>query len=544
VGLANGTPTLPDGRGATVTFVEYEAEAGETNGTLVGPTRTMTEVAAEASARRAVRLDQTGEYVQFTNQSASNSIVVRYSIPDSADGTGIWATLGVYVDGELRTRLSVTSRYSWTYGQFGNSQPNDPNQGSPHHFYDESHALIGDVPIGATVMLRKDADDMASYYVIDLVDMEQVPPPLPKPDGFLSIVDCGATPNDDSDDWAAIQGCVDRARGERRGLYIPEGAFRSLAEPISVGDVTIRGAGMWYSSVYGFNAHFDCWDDNCRYYDFAVFGDTIVRDDGSPETAFGGNGSSGVVLENIWMEHTKTGYWTGPDTDGLSIRNCRIRNLYADGVNFFGGTKNSIVENTHARNTGDDAFASWSPADRAINENNVFRNNYVQVPWMANCFGIYGGQDILLQDNVCADVVQYPGILLARQFNSHPFAGTIEVRRNSLIRAGGRAYDQPHGAFKLHAAEGPLQGVHVEDLDIIDATYSGIHLQGGSFMDNVWFEGVNIVRPGSSGFYLNFDAEGTVDASYVIVQDAPDGGIIDHAGGALTILRGAGNVGF
>ena len=78
---------------------------------------------------------------------------------------------------------------------------------------------------------------------------------------------------------------------------------------------------------------------------------------------------------------------------------CRMRDLFADGVNFYGGTSNSVVEYTHARNTGDDAFASWSPSDHAPNRKNVFKNNAVQVPWMANCFGIYGGEDIVIQDS-------------------------------------------------------------------------------------------------------------------------------------------------
>jgi hypothetical protein len=527
-----------------VSFAEYEAEDGITDGTILGPSRTFGEVAAEASGRRAVRLDATGESVRITPQYPANSIVVRYSIPDSADGQGFWSTLGVYVDGELRARLNVTSRYAWTYGAFGNSRPNDPAQGTPHHFFDESHALIGDVPAGATVMLRKDAEDSAAHYDIDLVDLEQVGPPLTRPNGYISVTDCGATPNDDSDDSAAIQHCVDEARGQNRGLFIPQGSFRSLAAPISVAGITIRGAGMWYSTVYGYNARFDCWGNDCKYYDFGVFGDTVVRDDASAETNFGGNGSSGVLLENIWMEHSKTGYWTGANTDGLIIRGSRIRNLYADGVNLFKGTKNSVVENTHLRNTGDDALAAWSPADGAANSNNVFRHDFVQLPWMANCFGLYGGADSRIEDSVCADVVQYPGILLARQFDSQPFTGMIQVSRTSLIRAGGRAYGEAQGALKLHADQGPLQHVQISDVDIVEPTYSGIQFQGNSSMDSVWFDGVRIQRAGTVGIHVVSSANGACDLSNVVVTDAASGGLRDDAGGKLTLIRGAGNAGW
>jgi hypothetical protein len=300
---------------------------------------------------------------------------------------------------------------------------------------------------------------------------------------------------------------------------------------------------MWHTTISGYFARFDCWGKNCQYHDFSVSGDTTQRDDSSPETAFSGNGSSGVRLENIWIEHTKVGYWTGADTDGLTVSHCRIRDLFADGVNFYGGTSNSVVEYTHARNTGDDAFASWSPADHAVNHDNVFRNNLVQVPWMANCFGIYGGQDTVIQDNVCADVVQYPGILLARQFNSRPFTGMTHVDRNALIRVGGSAYNDEHGAFELHAQEGPLQNVSVSDLDIVDPTYSGIHVEGPQTIDTVYFNKVTIAKPGSAAFHLSLNSTGAMDAAYVVATGAPLG-VRDESGGKFKILPGAGNVGW
>ena len=110
---------------------------------------------------------------------------------------------------------------------------------------------------------------------------------MPQPANFMSITtDCGATPDDDTDDQAAIQKCIDAARGQHKGLYIPKGTFKSLAKPLSIDNLTIRGAGMWYSVISGVNARLDCYGNACQYYDFAVFGDTILRDDASPESNF------------------------------------------------------------------------------------------------------------------------------------------------------------------------------------------------------------------------------------------------------------------
>ena len=540
-GGSGGSGPPPAGRGATLPYWEYQAEDGETNGARLGPSRALGDPASEASQRRAVRLDATGQYVRITSKAVANAIVVRYSIPDKGEGPDSWATLSVYVNGAMRTKLHVTSRWSWTYGDFGNASPNDPAQGKPHHFYDEARALLGDVPVGATVSVQKDADDTAAHYIIDLIDLEQVASPLPQPANSIAITDCGATADDDSDDQPAIQQCIDRARTQGRVLYFPKGTFRSLAKALSVDNLTIRGAGMWYSTVSGFNARFDCYGNGCKYYDFAVTGDTVVRDDKSPESAFSGVTGDATVLENIWAEHSKTGYWVGPNANNLVIRLSRFRNLYADGINLWKGTSNATVEQCHFRNTGDDALASWSPSGAPASSNNVLRFNTVQVPWMANCFGLYGGTGNRIEDNVCEDVVQYPGILVSRQFGSLPFGGMTQILRNSLIRAGGPAYGEEQGAIKFYAAEAAMTGFLVQDLTIQDATFSGIHLQGGHRIDNLRFQNVAIDAPGTSGIRVNWDANGVATASGVVVTR---GGMDDQSRGVFTWTREAGNSGW
>jgi len=533
-----GQPTLPSGRGAIVPYTEYEAEAGTTvGGTLLGPTRNVNstnDIAAEASGRRGVRLEATGAYVEFKNLYPSNSIVVRYSIPDG--GLDSSATLSLYVDGKFRQKLKVTSRYSWSYGaaaDFANTAiQNNPGAGTPHHFFDETHALVGDIPVGSMVRLQKDGDDTAAHYDIDLIDMEQAPDPFAKPAGFLSLTDCGAIPNDGIDDTAAIQTCV----GRSRSIYIPEGTFDLKSKEISVSGTTIRGAGMWRSVINGFFARFDCYGTGCKFYDFAINGDTTLRDDTSPETAFTGNGMSGALIEHVWVEHKKLGVWPGPNTTGLTIRNSRFRDLFADGINFSCGTSNSLVEHTHIRNSGDDSFANWSQNTCAVNNGNVFRHVFGQLPWRANCFGIYGGSTTI-EDSVCADAVQYPGVLVGRMFNANAF-GTTKISGVSLIRVGGPMYGQ-QGAFKVNADQGPVQNVQVSNVDIDSPTYSGIQLAGRSTIDTMSFANVNITSPGGCGILAQL--AGSADTSYVVVTGASSG--LCNTGG-FTFIRGAGNAGW
>ncbi len=519
----------PGSRGAAVPWTEYEAEAGRTNGESLLPDRTFGTVAAESSGRRAVKLDQAGEYVQFRSTGPANSVVVRFVIPDSEDGEGLEATISLYVDNVFRQKIQLTSRYAWSYG--GEEETfNVPKAGGAHHFYDEARALVGDIPAGAPVKLQKDADDNAEYYVIDLIDLEQVASPKTKPEGYLSIVeDCGATPDDSTDDGAAIQACIDKARAAQTGVWIPAGVFESTTRPFEVSDVTIQGAGMWYSTIHGFYARFNCAGSNCRYFDFAILGETVLRDDKSSENGFNGGAGTGSRLENIWVEHTKVGYWVGPGTNGLVITGSRFRDLFADGVNFCNGTSNSLIENSHFRNTGDDALASWSPKGDPVNTNNVFRFNTVQAPWRANCFAIYGGKDNRIEDNLCYDVVTYPGILIAQQFNSNPFDGATIVQQNSLIRAGGPMFHLEHGALKIWANQGKISGLTIKDILIDSPTFAGLEMQGSYPITGATIEHVTVEHAGTSGIYLASNLEGDVTLSFVVVTDSGKEPLINYA---------------
>jgi len=539
-------PIWPDGRGPSVAFTTYEAEAMDTNGAKTMPTRAFGNLSAESSGRQAVTLSQTGQQVSFKNLAASNSIVVRYSIPDG--GHDYYSTIGVWVDGASRGKLKLTSRYSWTYGgddAFNKPQQEDKGQGNAHHFFDEAHALIGDIPVGSTVILRKEADDTAATITLDLVEMEQVGGPLPQPAGSVSIKDCGAVPDDNQDDSDAIQKCIDQAAGLNKVLYIPQGQFRSISKTLSVQNLKIQGAGMWYSAIVGFNAQINCWGTGgCKYYDFALLGDTVLRDDASPETAFRGN-LSNAVIQNIWVEHLKVGIWPDKGSGPLAVSSVRIRDLMADGVNFYNGTHDSFVENSHLRNTGDDALAMWSDTSMSAgpSKNNVFRKNYVQIPWKANCFGIYGGQDNKIEDNVCADTVQYPGMFFAEQFNAFPFTGDTQANRNTLLRAGGNAYNHAHGALKFHSDQGPVGNIHVTTLDITDPTNAGVHVEGGNVIDKVWLNAVNITNPGQASFYLNAGSQGSLDAVGV-VSTGGNSAVVNDSNGKFNLIKGAGSTGW
>ena len=537
----------PSARGATLPYVEYEAENAVYTGTLIGPSHALQNMAAEASGREAVKLTETGQHVTFTASQSANSIVVRYSIPDSANGTGIEATLSVYVNGAFREKLAVTSKYSWAYDRLAYENPKVPNASTAHHFYDESHALIGNISTGDFVTLQKDADDTAPFYVIDLIDLEQVGPPIPQPAGSISITDCGAKPDGVTDSGPAIQTCINDAQAQRKVLYIPQGNFRSLTARLQANNVTIQGAGMWYSMISGIDAGFKCGGGDCSFYDFALFGDATFRSDTNKTGGFQGTSGPGSVIKDVWIEHSNNGYWVGYNTNGLVIENSRIRNTFADGVNFNCGTLNSVVRNSELRYTGDNGLgvSSRSNCGNGPTANNIFQFDTVQLPWNAQCYAVFGGSNNTVEDSLCYDSIIEPGVLLAQAFTATPFTGTTSILRTSLIRAGG-PFGGSTGALTIEPRDEPLAtgNILVQDLEIENPTFSGIEFRGPYAMDNVSLNRITVSGAGTWGVQVSSDANGSVMASGIIVNNPASGGLDNAAGGAFIIIRGAGNVGW
>ncbi len=533
-------------RGATVPYEELEAEDGETNATVLAPSREYLTMQSESSGRRAVQMTETGHYVQWKSPKAANAIVVRYSIPDTEAGGGDYQTLSLYVNGTKIRTLDLTSRYAWTYGAYPYND--DPSTGEGHRFYDESRFLLNDIPPGATVRLQKDGEDEAESYTIDLIDLEQVDAAYEMPDNFVSVADFGAVADDDGDDTQAIQDAVIATiQTGKAGVWLPEGVFR-INKPIIVGDTHVRGAGMWRTTLQGTSGKggFFGRGDHVMITDLSVFGDSVYRYDSGDDPAFVGNFGPGSLIQNVWVEHMKVGIWLNAGTDGLYMVGGRIRDTWADGVNFHAGVRHSTISHFNVRNTGDDAFAMWSAG--IADENNIVRYNTAQAPVLANGFALYGGKDNKILDNIAADTVTASaGIAVStRDFGGTlPITGTTEVRRNTLIRTGGleRNWNETFGALWIYAELHPItEPIVVSDMRIIDSTYDAVKLSQDHTIDNVTFD--NVVIEGAGGYGLNFDqVDGTAKLEGVTVTGAA-AGALSNPGDKYNIVRGEGNGGW
>lgn len=549
-GLSSRAAAAETAPGATLPWVTYEAEQATTNGTILGPDFTGQTPAREASGRRCVRIAATGQFVELTAKADAQGLVVRYCIPDSPDGRGIDATLGLYINGQLRKKLPMTSRYAYLYGEYPYN--NDPSSGTPRHFWDEVRVMPGPIHSGDVIRLQKDADDSAAQYLIDLIDLEPVPPPLEMPADSLSVNDFGATPNGASDDRPAFVAAVAAAKAQNKAVWIPPGNF-VIKGPIQVSDVTIRGAGMWYSTLVGVDDYTP--DNRVAVYgngsnitlaDFAIVGKLNYRNDSEPNDGIGGSYGTGSSIRNIWVEHTKTGAWI-VNSDGLLVEGCRFRDTIADGINLCVGMRNTVVRNCTARGTGDDCFAMW-PAVYMKSNYTPGGNHFIhctgQLPFLAQGFSVYGGDGNTVEDCQAIDIPYGAGLFASTTFPTEfGFRGTTLFRRNQLTRDG-----DADGAIGTVANLVDLPGLRFENIDVIDSPADGIKFASmkGHVLRDARFDRIRIVNPGmAGGGYGIVAASGAVGSATInnVTVVNPKTGAWQNNAPAFSLIRGNGNTG-
>src|SRR6202789_3947993 len=118
------------------------------------------------------------------------------------------------------------------------------------HFFDEVHRLFSTTyPAGTTFKLELDSEDTASSYTINLADFENVAAPIAQPSGSVSVVSEGADPTGAADSTSAFNAAI-TAAGAGGVVWIPPGTY-NIPGHIIVNNVTVEGAGMWYSTVTG-----------------------------------------------------------------------------------------------------------------------------------------------------------------------------------------------------------------------------------------------------------------------------------------------------
>ena len=496
-----------DSYGAKMPYTTHDAEkATVENGATIRQSTDMESTAVEATNQTYVELPKKYAAVTFNVTEPANALNVRYTIPDGASGQ-----LDVQVNGSSVGNLDLSSHSAWQYLK-GDHEYDQAIDGSSARFrFDETRLLLKDIQLksGDKISLVKKKDDNVPYG-IDFIELEQAPAPVAQGENSISIVDKGASANDDSDDTAALLAAVEEAKASGKSVYIPEGRFNFDKQVnIEADNLKISGAGVWHTQL-----HFT---SDKRYGGGIVFGHnsngielsnlymdsnlTSRYNEDAQYKAISGTLGKDSKIHDIWVQHFEVGMWIGDYdqtgnmkyTDGLVVENARIRNNLADGINFAQGTKNSTVKNSNIRGNGDDGLAIWSSisdgTNAAVEENNRFLNNTIESGWRAAGIGIFGGKGHEISGNLIKDVFAGAGIRINTVFAGHNFDlndSGIKIHDNTVLRSGttNDLYNLHRGAIDFQQVRGTIKNVDVYDNKLLNTLADPVITKNFEMGDN------------------------------------------------------------
>ena len=504
---AQGKEYSTDAYGAKMPYTTHEAEnATVENGATIQQSTDMESTAVEATNQTYVELPKKDAAVTFNVTEPANALNVRYTIPDGASGQ-----LDVQVNGSSVGNLDLSSHSAWQYLK-GDHEYDQVVDGSSARFrFDETRLLLKDIQLksGDKISLVKKKDDNVPYG-IDFIELEQAPAPVAQGENSISIVDKGASANDDSDDTAALLAAVEEAKASGKSVYIPEGRFNFDKQVnIEADNLKISGAGVWHTQL-----HFT---SDKRYGGGIVFGHnsngielsnlymdsnlTSRYNEDAQYKAISGTLGKDSKIHDIWVQHFEVGMWIGDYdqtgnmkyTDGLVVENARIRNNLADGINFAQGTKNSTVKNSNIRGNGDDGLAIWSSISNGTNaaaeENNKFLNNTIESGWRAAGIGIFGGKGHEISGNLIKDVFAGAGIRVNTVFAGHNFDlndSGIKIHDNTILRSGttNDLYKLHRGAIDFQQVRGTIKNVDVYNNKLLNTLADSVITKNFEMGDN------------------------------------------------------------
>lgn len=521
--------------GASFPYTRYEAERGRLDRAHVislderlTVDKMLDSTAIEAGEQSYVELEGEGSSVSFTAEVPGNAIDLRFTLPDHKAGS-----VEIRVNGEKAATFNLSSETAYQYVQkskvFDEEKDKLAGQGPIHarFQFDEVHALLNrQVNPGDTVsVIRTGSEGYA--YGIDFIELEQALPEIQRPDNSVSITDDDLTvteevepgkiqtrpvhawANDGKDDSEAFLAALKRASDEKKTLYIPRGTFefdRQLVVRHSPDDnhqLMIQGAGIWYSNIHFTKSGIEEGgillehaSHHLVFRDFYMDSNLKSRHDENAHY----KGFQGVTKNsqfvNLWIEHFECGFWMGDYvnqkdmqyTENMLVDHSRIRNNFADGLNYSQGSRDSAVRNSNVRGNGDDGLASWSshaqskPGDpvqyvsNARHTDNIeFTHNTIELGWRAGGIGFFGGSGQKAENNLITGNFEGAGIRLNTVFGGHNFDWNLtlnkraSIQRNKIVRSGTQDdyYGGSRGAIDFQEMFGRIAGVDLYDNIIV-----------------------------------------------------------------------------
>lgn len=413
---------------------------------------------------------------QFSVSTSNNASVLGYDNEDSSRRYNTYLS---------SSSVKVTSDYAWQY--FPSGHPVDANNadGAPGFAFDEVHFRLSQVLTGESTIT---ITNTGNYTLgIDFIEVEYTDY-ISAPSGAV-VVPAGTHTQ------SQLEGYILKAEAGSKIVYFASGVhYLDSTWILAANGVKFTGAGMWYTKLQftgsdmgsgGICGERTGYCQNVEFCNMYINSNLHSRfKQQANYKCFRDLFAKGTSIHDIWEEHFECGFWVGRyDSNSinkqsdLSIFNCRVRNNFADGVNFCQGTRDSNVHNCDIRNNGDDGLAMWNDTEFQQDDeyNNIFCYNTVEFIWRAGGIAVYGGDGHKVYNNYVRDMYLAAGIHVTDGFPGPKFQNTkkIEIKNNVVVRAGtySDSWKEPLAAIDV---KGGVQNVEFNNNEVYDSQNNAI----------------------------------------------------------------------
>ncbi|WP_310602149.1 CARDB domain-containing protein [Anaerosporobacter sp.] len=473
------------------------------------------EIASQASNQTYINLPSEGAYAEWTIDTCGNGVTMRFTMPDTVDGMGQDGSVDVYVNGSKVKNIDLTSYYMW---QYMDGSPKDaPGEGTACFAFDEVHFLLQERLESGDRIRIQSSGAYGLTYGVDFIEIEEVEEPIKQPKNSYSVADYGAIADDGEDDYVAIKACVAAADKDGKNVYIPAGTYHiNQIWSLEAKDMTITGAGIWYTNIQFTNDKAQSGGiagvgngkiNNIEFCNMYINSNLRSRyEEQAIYKCFMGTYGDDTYIHDIWEEHFECGFWIADYeqpvdyTENLRIANCRIRNNFADGVNFCQGTSNSVVYNCSIRNNGDDGLAVWNNDYLKVKDskNNRFCYNTIDLTWRAGAIAIYGGDGHEIYNNYIRDSFMASGIHLNTTFSGYKFTNTQNIHfANNIIISSGTSNESWGNELGAVDVIGNVKNITFDNTYIYNAQHDGVRV--GDNVTKIVFNDLYIYGAGVDG---------------------------------------------
>lgn len=294
------------------------------------------------------------------------------------------------------------------------------------------------------------------------------------PSGYLNIMDYGATRNDSSNDRQAIINCINAAKNQGKGVYVPNGTFR-YNDTITFNGVNLRGEGhsAILKATSSTRSAIFFKGDNLVIESLAIEGSATSRTSDSAGRGISVADSNGIVINNVKVSKVSGAGIMFVNGSGR-IENCKVFLTKADGIHMTKGSDYVAIKNNLVYETGDDGIAIVSYYDQpAICHDILIENNEVKDNLHGRGITCVGGNNNEIVRNTIRRVGA-AGILIAAEGGYNTYGiNQILVRGNDIYACGSTS--NGHGAIHIaNSTSRTIGTVHIDDNNIYNAKKAGI----------------------------------------------------------------------